>query len=78
MSVFGEGKINKVSHLARFGVPEKVGPVGVCLHLAKDEELSEAKIDHPRGYLCCGRIMLASTVCADLVWYKEHTSSRSS
>ena len=53
MSVFGEGKIDKVSHLARFGVPEKVGPVGVRLHLTEDEELSQAEIDHTPGHLFC-------------------------
>jgi len=67
MSAFRGGKKKgkkerKVSHLARFRVPEKVGPVGVRLHLAEDEELSQAEIDHARGYLCCGRIMLAFDV----------------
>jgi hypothetical protein len=46
-------KERKLSHLARFRVPEKVGPVGVRLHLAEDEELSQAEIDHTRGYLRC-------------------------
>jgi len=46
-------KAIKVSHLARFRVPEKVGPVGVRLHLAEDEELSQTKIDDAPSYLCC-------------------------
>ena len=35
-------------HLARFRVPEKVGPVGVRLHFTKDEQFTQAEIDHPR------------------------------
>jgi hypothetical protein len=30
-----------------FWVPEKVGPVGVCLHLAKDEGFMQTDIDRP-------------------------------
>src|SRR5258707_5750336 len=38
----------KCSHQARFRVPEKIGPVGVRLHLAKDEEFVQTEINHPR------------------------------
>jgi hypothetical protein len=48
----------RVSHLTRFSVPEKVGPVGVRLHLSENEEFSQAEINHARRYLrLCRRIM---------------------
>ena len=46
LGLLRDGKMR--THHARFGVPEKVGPVGVSLHLAKDEEFAQAEINHPR------------------------------
>jgi hypothetical protein len=35
----------------RFRVPEEVGPVGIRLHLTKDEEFAQAKLNYPRRNL---------------------------
>jgi len=54
---FREGKRSAkkrgASDLTGFRVPEKVGPIGIRLHLPEDEEFSQAEVDYSSRYLRC-------------------------